>query len=65
MLIPLESLDLPERQRVTIILHIPVAEDPDEALEVWQRVCNGLSDQDIAEIERITLDRRHFMRREK
>lgn len=61
----MESLDLPERQRVTVILHIPVAGDPDEALEAWQRVCNGLPDQDIAEIERITLDRRHFMRREK
>ena len=65
MLTPLESLDLLEQQRVTIILYIPVAEDPDEALEAWQQVYKGLPDQDIAEIERITLDRSHFMRREK
>ena len=58
----MESLDLLEQQRVTIILYIPVAEDPDEALEAWQQVYKGLPDQDIAEIERITLDRSHFMR---
>lgn len=65
VLIPLESLDLLERQRVTIILHVPAAEGPDEALEAWRQVYKGLSDQDIAEIERITLDRTHFMRQEK
>jgi predicted DNA-binding antitoxin AbrB/MazE fold protein len=64
VLTPLEILDLPERQRVTIIIHIPAAEGPDEILEAWQRVYDELSDQDIAEIERITLDRSHFMRQE-
>ncbi len=65
VLTPLESLDLPERQRVTVIIYVPAAEGPDDALEAWQQVYEGLSDQDIAEIERITLDRSHFMRQER
>lgn len=64
VLTPLESLDLPERQRVTIIIHVPAAEGADDALGAWQQVYEGLSDQDIAEIERIALDRSHFTRQE-
>lgn len=64
VLTPLDSLDLPERQRVTIIIRVPAAEGPDEALEAWQQVYEGLSDQDIAEIERIALERSYFMRQE-
>ncbi|MCZ7567816.1 MAG: antitoxin family protein [Ardenticatenaceae bacterium] len=58
---PLESLDLPEDQRVVITIHVPEPEEPDEALQAWGQVFAGLSEQDIAEIERIALDRSHFM----
>ena len=61
---PLESLDLPERQRVAITVRLLNAEGPDEALEAWQRVYEGLADESITEIERIALDRSHFMRQE-
>ena len=64
VLTPLESLDLPERQRLMITIHLPVSEGPDQALKAWHKVYEGLSDQEIAEIESIALDRSHFMRQE-
>ena len=64
VLTPLESLDLPEHQQLTITIRLPDAEDPDQALESWQKVYSGLSEHEIAEIESIALDRNHFMRQE-
>jgi len=64
VLTPLESLDLPERQRLVITIRIPVTEDPDQALEAWHQVYEGLSEEEIVEIESIALRRNHFMRRE-
>ena len=61
---PLEPLDLPERQRLLITIRLPAAEDPDQALKAWQQVYEGLSEQEVAEIESISLDRDHFMRQE-
>ena len=61
---PLESLDLPERQRLLITIRLPATEDPDQALKAWQQVYEGLSEQEVAEIESISLDRDHFMRQE-
>ncbi|MDE3090891.1 MAG: antitoxin family protein [Chloroflexota bacterium] len=61
---PLESLDLPEHQRVTITLHLMPVPKPDTELEAWHQVYSGLSDQDIFEIESIALDRSHFMLQE-
>jgi predicted DNA-binding antitoxin AbrB/MazE fold protein len=58
---PLESLDLPDHQRVTITLHLPPVEDPDAELAAWQGVYSGLSAQEIDEVEAIALDRSHFM----
>lgn len=43
---------------------IPPGEDPDQALQAWQQVYEGLSEQEIVEIESIALDRNHFMRQE-
>ena len=59
---PLEALDLPEHQRVRITIHEPSAESPDETLDAWQRVYEGVAADEIAHIEAIALDRRHFMR---
>jgi predicted DNA-binding antitoxin AbrB/MazE fold protein len=64
VLTPLEPLDLPERQHVVITLHLPVTEQPDEALLAWQQVYAGLSEADISEVEQIALDRSRFMRQE-
>jgi predicted DNA-binding antitoxin AbrB/MazE fold protein len=58
---PLESLDLPDHQRVTITLHMPPVEDPDAELAAWQSVYGGLSTQEIDEVEAIALDRGRFM----
>jgi predicted DNA-binding antitoxin AbrB/MazE fold protein len=59
---PLEALDLPEHQRVTITLELPSREAPEEALKAWSAVFEGLSSEEIDEIEAIALDRRRFMR---
>jgi predicted DNA-binding antitoxin AbrB/MazE fold protein len=61
---PLEALDLPEHQRVRITIHEPAEESPDETLDAWQGVYDGLTDEEIARIEAIAFDRSHFMRQE-
>jgi predicted DNA-binding antitoxin AbrB/MazE fold protein len=63
---PLEPLALPEGQHVTVTIdEPPVAESPEDALQAWQQVYAGLSDEEIAEIEAIALDRSNFMRPER
>jgi len=64
MLKPLETLDLPEHQRVRITIHEPVVESPEETLEAWQQVYEGCADEEITQLEAITLDRSRFMRQE-
>ena len=64
VLTPLEPLDLPECKRLTITIRLPATEGADEVLNAWQQVYEGLSEQEIAEIEDIALDRGHFMRQE-
>ena len=61
---PLESLKLPEHQRVTITIQLPPVENPDEELDSWRQVYAGLSDSEIREIESIAIDRSHFMAQE-
>ena len=58
---PLEPIKLPEHQRVTITIQLPLVENPDQELESWHQVYAALSDKDISEIESIALDRSHFM----
>lgn len=62
VLTPLEPLDLPEHLRVRITIQVPTQETPEAVLEGWRTVYDGLSEADISEIERIALDRSHFMR---
>lgn len=64
MLKPLEALDLPEHQRVRITIHDTPQESPDEQLDAWQGVYDGLPDEEVAQIEALAFDRRHFMRQE-
>jgi predicted DNA-binding antitoxin AbrB/MazE fold protein len=64
MLKPLETLDLPEHQRVRITIHEPLVESPEETLEAWQQVYEGCTDEEMTQIEAIALDRSRFMRQE-
>lgn len=61
---PLETLDLPEHQRVRITIHEPLGDSPEETLEAWHQVYEGCADEEIAQIEAIALDRSHFMQQE-
>ncbi len=60
---PLQPLQLPEHQRVKVTID-EMPESPEDALKAWQRVYEGLSDEEIAELEAIILDRSNFMRPE-
>ena len=62
VLTPLEPLDLPEHLRVLITIQVPSAEGPEDAVQAWGRVYEGLSEEDVAAIECIALNRSHFMR---
>ena len=61
---PVKSPKLPEHQRVIITIHQLQKENPNQELELWHQVYEGLSDQDIVEIESIALDRSHFLAQE-
>ena len=63
-----QSLPLSDQQRVWVIV-MPVPEvtppgdetpSPDEILKLAAQVYHGLSHEDVAEIERLALDRSHF-----
>jgi predicted DNA-binding antitoxin AbrB/MazE fold protein len=58
---PLETPSLPENQHVRLTISVSTPEEPEEALLAWQQVYAGLSEDDIAEVERMTLDRSGFM----
>jgi predicted DNA-binding antitoxin AbrB/MazE fold protein len=62
VLTPLEPLNLPEHLRVQITIQIPSTRTPEDVLQGWRSVYEGLSEEDISEIERIALDRSRFMR---
>jgi predicted DNA-binding antitoxin AbrB/MazE fold protein len=55
---PLSSLDLPKHQRVRVTLDVAAHERPDEALRAWLNVYDGLSEEDVTEVEAIATDRR-------
>lgn len=57
---PLKHLDFSEGQHVQLVVKVPTQEAPDEMLELASQVYEGLSDQDVDEIERIALNRREF-----
>lgn len=53
-----------DNQRVIVEIRLPTELDAEAALGAWQRVYEGLSESDVAEIEAITLDRSRFSRHE-
>ena len=59
---PLEQVPLDEGQRVSLSVE-PLALTPEEAeakLRQWQQVYEGLSAEEVDEIEKIALDRSRF-----
>ena len=62
VLTPLEPLNLPEHLRVQITIQIPSAETPEDALQAWRQVYEGLTEEDVSAVECIALDRSNFMR---
>lgn len=57
---PLEDPGLDEHQRVTVEIQAEPETSPDDALAAWQRVFEGLSDEQIRGIEEIALYRSYF-----
>jgi predicted DNA-binding antitoxin AbrB/MazE fold protein len=61
---PLEPPGLFDGQQMMITLHLPAEEKPDEVLAAWQRVYEGLSEVELAEVEAVALDRSQFLAEE-
>lgn len=62
---PLEDPGLEEHQRVLLEIRIEPQDLPSSSpLAAWHRVYEGLSEDDIAEVEAIALDRSRFSREE-
>jgi len=59
---PLEDPGLEEHQRVVLEIRAEPRGSAQATLEALHRVYEGLSDQEIAEVEAIALDRGHFRR---
>lgn len=59
---PLEDPGLSEHQRVLVEVRGPLGETATLALAAWEEVYDGLSVDEIAEVERVALDRSNFSR---
>ncbi len=62
VLTPLEPLDLPNSQRVTLTIQVPSQPADSDPVGGWRSVYDGLAEEELREIERIILDRTTFMR---
>jgi predicted DNA-binding antitoxin AbrB/MazE fold protein len=61
---PLADPGLPEHQRVVLEIRVPAQADAESGLQAWRQVYEGLSEDDVTEIEKIALDRSQFFRSE-
>jgi predicted DNA-binding antitoxin AbrB/MazE fold protein len=59
---PLEDPGLQEHQRVLLEIRFEPREQASSALEAWHKVYEGLSADEIAEVEAMALDRSRFSR---
>lgn len=57
---PLTPINLPEKQRVNLRIHVLNRQAALRIIEQMGKVYEGLSDQDVAEIETMALDRSDF-----
>jgi predicted DNA-binding antitoxin AbrB/MazE fold protein len=62
---PLQDPNLEEHQRVLLEIRPAPRESASSALQAWHGVYEGLSDEEIATVEAIALDRSHFLREER
>jgi len=58
---PISPLNIPEHKKVTLVLEEEMEESRD-ILSIASMVYNGLSPEDIQDIEKAILDRSHFSR---
>jgi predicted DNA-binding antitoxin AbrB/MazE fold protein len=61
---PLQDPGLPEHHRFSVQVQELGEKRAADALAAWHRVYEGLSDEDIAEVEEVALDRSRFLRRQ-
>ena len=61
---PLEDPGLEEHQRVLLEIRIEPRPEGSSALQAWQQVYEGLSEEEIAEVEDIALDRSRFFHKD-
>jgi predicted DNA-binding antitoxin AbrB/MazE fold protein len=61
---PLQDPGLPEHHRFSVQVQELGEMQAADDLAAWHRVYAGLSDEDIAEVEEIALDRSGFFRRQ-
>ncbi|MEM1310454.1 MAG: antitoxin family protein [Cyanobacteria bacterium P01_C01_bin.70] len=57
---PLKTLELSEGQEVQLTIRDKAAIEPNEMLQLAAEVYEGLSEEDIQEVEAIACDRSHF-----
>ena len=58
---PLKAPGIPQGKQVRLEVDVPDDGSPDEVLALATTVLDGLSEEDIREIESITLDRGDFL----
>jgi predicted DNA-binding antitoxin AbrB/MazE fold protein len=58
---PLSPLNISEHKRIKLIIE-DESEEPSDILSLASMVYNGFSPEDIADIEKVVLDRTHFSR---
>jgi predicted DNA-binding antitoxin AbrB/MazE fold protein len=59
---PLEPLALAEDQQVVISVYVPEENRTEEMLREWAQVYSGLNEDEIRDIEAVTLERSNFSR---
>jgi len=57
---PEEPVDLPEGERVSLRVSRQEAHTAAKKLRAWQRVYEGLTPEEVDDLERIALDRTRF-----
>ena len=62
---PLQDPKLEEHQRVVLEIRPLPQEEASTALYAWRQVYDGLSDEEVAAVEAIALDRDHFLSEER
>ena len=61
---PIEDPGLAEHQRVMLELRELPSDDADRRLDAWHEVYEGLSEDQLAEVEAIALDRSNCLARD-